>query len=812
MSKNLVIVESPAKAKTIKKYLGKDYEVMASYGHVRDLVPKDGAVDVKNGFAMKYQIIEKNEKHVRAIAAALKQADALYLATDPDREGEAISWHLYELLKEKNALKGKLVKRVVFYEITEREVQNALKEPRDVSTDLVNAQQARRALDYLVGFNLSPLLWRKIQPGLSAGRVQSPALRLICEREEEIRKFLPQEYWTVEARAEKDQQAFTARLVEFGGRKVEQFTLTNVLGALAAKEQLLKAAQGELLVANVDKKQRRRNPAPPFTTSTLQQEANRKLGFTSRRTMQTAQQLYEGVDIGGETVGLITYMRTDSVSLSQDALADIRKVITDQYGAKALPAEARTYKVKSKNAQEAHEAVRPTAAARLPKSVAASLSPDQAKLYDLIWKRAVASQMEAAVFDTVAVELRAGDKNAFRANGSTLLEPGFLAAYNISAEERAKDDQDSDDDKRLPVLNQGDRVKLLDVVPEQHFTEPPPRYTEASLVKTLEEYDIGRPSTYASIISTLQARDYVRLEGKAFIPSDVGMIVNRFLVEHFPRYVDYQFTALLEDELDEISRGEREWVPLLAEFWNEFKPTVDSKMELDRRTVSESRQLGTDPVSGKPVSARLGRFGPFVQIGTKEDADKPKFASLKHTQRLDTLTLEQALELFKLPRKIGTLPGGEEVLANIGRFGPYVRYGDQFVSMKKDDDPYTIELPRAIELIEQKKAAIEAATIKIFEGTGIRIIKGRFGPYISDGKRKARIPRGKEPEGLSVFECEAYLAEQNAAPAKKGGKKKKAAEAKAAPETATKKTAANKPAAKKAAPKKTAAKKAKAKK
>ena len=816
MSKNLVIVESPAKAKTIKKYLGKDYEVLASFGHVRDLVPKDGAVDVTNGFKMKYQAIARNEKHVRAIVTALKDADALYLATDPDREGEAISWHLYELLKEKNALKGKLVKRVVFYEITQREVQNALKEPRDISLDLVNAQQARRALDYLVGFNLSPLLWRKVQPGLSAGRVQSPALRLICEREEEIRKFVPREYWSVEARAEKDQQAFSARLVELGGRKVEQFTVTNVVAALAAKDQLLKAAQGELLVAGVEKKQRRRNPAPPFTTSTLQQEANRKLGFTALRTMRTAQQLYEGVDIGGDAVGLITYMRTDSVSLAQDALNDIRQVIGEQYGAKALPSEPRYYKAKSKNAQEAHEAVRPTSAGRLPKAVAATLTPDQAKLYDLIWKRTVASQMEAAVFDTVAVELRAGDSHgsspaakaaggAFRANGSTLLEPGFLAAYNVSVEERAKDDQDSDDDKRLPVLNQGDRVKLLDVLPEQHYTEPPPRYTEASLVKTLEEYDIGRPSTYASIISTLQARDYVHLDGKAFVPTDVGIIVNRFLVEHFAHYVDYKFTALLEDELDEISRGERQWVPLLAEFWGEFKNLVDEKMELKRQDVSEDRQLGTDPVSGRPVSTRLGRFGPMVQIGAKDDAEKPRFASLRGSQRIDTVTLAEALELFKLPRKLGTLPTGEELVANIGRFGPYVRYGDSFVSMKKDDDPYTIELPRAIELIEQKKAAIEAATIKIFEGTGIRIIKGRFGPYISDGKRRARVPRGREPESLSVFECEAYLAEQNVAPArKKSASKKKAEEPQADAKPAARAKAKT---AGKAAPKKAKAKK-----
>jgi DNA topoisomerase I len=555
MSKNLVIVESPAKAKTIKKYLGKDFEVLASYGHVRDLVPKDGAVDVTNGFEMKYQVIERNEKHVKAIATALKDADELWLATDPDREGEAISWHLVELLREKKLLGSKPVKRVVFYEITQREVQNAIQNPREISDDLVNAQQARRALDYLVGFNLSPLLWRKVQPGLSAGRVQSPALRLICEREEQIKAFVPREYWTLEAAAQKDGaqsgQAFTARLIELQGRKVEQFTLTNTVSALTAKNIIDKAAQGELLVAAVDSKQRRRNPAPPFTTSTLQQEANRKLGFTASRTMRAAQQLYEGVDLGGETVGLITYMRTDSVSLAQDALAEIRKTIVAQFGVKALPDEPRYYKTKSKNAQEAHEAVRPTATSRLPKDVAPYLAPEQAKLYELIWKRTVACQMQQAVFDTVAVELRAGAGNAFRANGSVLVEPGFIAVYSAGVDTPTGKDDD-DDDKRLPALEVGERVRLLDLIADQHFTEPPPRYTEASLVKTLEEYDIGRPSTYASIISTLLARDYVRLDGKAFTPTDVGMIVNKFLTEHFTRYVDYEFTAHLEDDLDAV--------------------------------------------------------------------------------------------------------------------------------------------------------------------------------------------------------------------------------------------------------------------
>jgi len=800
MSKNLVIVESPAKAKTIKKYLGSDYEVLASYGHVRDLVPKDGAVDTEHGFAMKYQVIDRNEKHVRAISQALKSADTLILATDPDREGEAIAWHLVELLHEKKLLKDKPVKRVVFYEITKREVQKAIAEPREIASPMVNAQQARRALDYLVGFNLSPLLWRKVSPGLSAGRVQSPALRLICEREEEIKAFIPREYWTVEARVDKGGQKFSARLVEYSTRKVEQFTITSVVGAMGAKSALLKAADGKLLVAKVDKKQRRRNPSPPFTTSTLQQEANRKLGFTAQRTMRAAQQLYEGTEIDGETVGLITYMRTDSVNLAQDALQEIRETIAGKYGAGSVPPEPRHFKAKSKNAQEAHEAIRPTAASRLPEHIARALPPDQARLYELIWKRAVASQMTQAVYDTVTAELRAGPDHAFRANGSVLVEPGFIAVYTDGKDQP----DDEDDEKRLPVLVQGETVDLIDVIPDQHFTEPPPRFTEASLVKTLEEYDIGRPSTYATIISTLQSRDYVRLEGKAFTPTDVGMIVNRFLTEHFTRYVDYDFTAKLEDNLDAVSRGEKEWVPLLEEFWGDFKPTVDLKQELKRQDVAETRELGTDPESGKPVTARLGRYGPFVQIGTKDDEDKPRFASLRANQRIDTITLDSALALFELPRTLGETADGTEVQANIGRFGPYVRIGKTFVSMKKDDDPYTIELPRALELYEAKLAALEAATIKTFAASEVRIIKGRFGPYITDGSRRGKIPRGEEPESLSLARCEELLAEQ--APAKKGAKKsaKKTAAKKVAKKAAAKKAPAKKRAAKKAAVKKAA--------
>ena len=790
MSKNLVIVESPAKAKTIKKYLGHDYEVMASFGHVRDLIPKDGAVDTANNFEMKYAVIERNEKHVRAIGAALKDADALFLATDPDREGEAIAWHLSELLKEKKLLKGKPVKRVVFYEITEREVKNAIENPREIAIDLVNAQQARRALDYLVGFNLSPLLWRKVAPGLSAGRVQSPALRLICEREAEIGKFVPQEYWTLDARAQKGSQAFAAKLIQYNGKKVEQFTLNETGGADAAKQAIETAAGGKLTVGTVDKKQRKRNPAPPFTTSTLQQEANRKLGFTAKRTMRAAQDLYEE--------GYITYMRTDSVSLSQDALADIRAVILKRYGKAALPEQPRFYKAKSKNAQEAHEAVRPSSAGRTPDTLQ-HLPQDQARLYELVWKRAIASQMEAAVFDTVAVELRAGTEHAFRANGQVLLEPGFLAAYNIKADDT---EDHEDDEARLPPLETGETVTLAELLAEQHFTEPPPRFTEASLVKTLEEYDIGRPSTYATIINTLQTRNYVELHGKAFVPTDTGIIVNRFLTEHFEHYVDYKFTAHFEDELDEISRGEREWVPVLREFWDNFKPMVDLKMELSRQEVNESRVLGNDPASGKPVSVRLGRFGPFAQIGTKDDADKPRFASLRGALRLDSITLDQALELFTLPRKLGQTPEGELVEANIGRFGPYVKFGDQYASLRKEDDAFTILLPRALELIELKKQAIIAATLITFDNSSVIVIKGRFGPYIKDGKRKARIPKGKDYASLTLEECLLLLEEQNIVKGKKGGKKKKAA--KTADAAGAPAVADEKPAKVKAKPKKKA--------
>jgi len=615
----LVIVESPAKCKTIKKYLGPEYEVLASYGHVRDLVPKEGAVDPANDFSMKYQVIERNDRHVQAIAKALKKSDALLLATDPDREGEAISWHLYELLKNRKLLKDKEVQRVVFNEITQKALQEAVAKPRNLSMDLVNAQQARRALDYLVGFNLSPLLWKKIRRGLSAGRVQSPALRMIVEREAEIEAFVAREYWTIEADLIKQEQPFSAKLTHYQGDKLDQFDINNTDAAAAAEQQLLAAAGGELTVEKVQKKQRKRNPAAPFTTSTLQQEAARKLGFTAQRTMRTAQQLYEGIDTGGGATGLITYMRTDSVNLSDDAIGELREFITGQYGADQLPKQPRSFKTKSKNAQEAHEAIRTTSVQRTPETLLKHLTKDQHRLYELIWKRTVACQMIHATIDTVAADLSCGEGNNFRANGSTVANPGFMTVYMESVDDAKKGDGD---EKLLPPLKEGEQITLNKIRPEQHFTEPPPRYSEASLVKALEEHGIGRPSTYASIISTLQDREYVQLEKKRFHPTDVGRVVNKFLTQYFTRYVDYDFTARLEDELDAISRGEQEWIPLLRQFWSPFKERIDHTQEnVKRSDVTHEALDEACPTCGKPLSIRLGRHGRFIGCTNYPECD-----------------------------------------------------------------------------------------------------------------------------------------------------------------------------------------------
>jgi DNA topoisomerase-1 len=815
MAKNLLIVESPAKAKTINKYLGKDFQVLASYGHVRDLVPKEGAVDIDNDFAMNYEVIERNEKHVDAIAKAAAKADSLYLATDLDREGEAISWHIAEILKERGLLEGRTVHRVVFSEITPRAIKEAVAQPRKLSMDLVNAQQARRALDYLVGFNLSPVLWRKVQRGLSAGRVQSPALRMIAEREEEIEAFRAREYWSIDADCAHPDQPFKARLLKLRGKKFEQFDLTNERDAHDARDALKKAAQGRLVVSDIQSKERKRRPAPPFTTSTLQQEAARKLGFATSRTMRLAQQLYEGVQIGDEgIVGLITYMRTDAVHLSSEAITELREVIQRDYGPRALPEQPNFYRNKSKNAQEAHEAIRPTSALHRPKDVAAFLSDEQRKLYDLIWKRAVACQMQFATLNTVSVDLACGPDSAFRASGTTIVDPGFLAVYEEGRDQ--KNAEDEDEGRKLPAMTVGEAVPLREIVAGQHFTEPPPRYSEALLVKTLEEYGIGRPSTYASIIQVLLNREYVILDSRRFKPTDVGRAVAKFLSGHFAKYVDYDFTAKLEDELDAVSRGEEDWIPLLEKFWKPFKAQVDDKNEtVDRSEATGARELGIDPKSGKPVQVRLGRYGPFAQIGTKDDADKPKFASLRTGQSMHTISLPDALELFKLPRTLGKAEDGEDITVGIGRFGPFVKQGSNYASLQPEDDPYTIELPRALELIRAKAEAAANRIIKDF-GNGVQVLNGRYGPYITDGEKNARIPKGTEPSELTAEECAALLLAAPNRP-KRGGRFGKAAsksaaksakKAPASPDaTPAKKAAAKKTPAKKAAKKKTPARK-----
>ena len=827
MSENLVIVESPAKAKTIEKYLGKGFEVLASYGHVRDLIPKSGAIDTDNQFGMNYQLIDRNKKHVDKIVKSLKKAKTLHLATDPDREGEAISWHLHEYLKEKDLLKGKEVTRVVFYEITKKAVQEAVANPRELAMDMIDAQQARRALDYLVGFNLSPLLWKKIKPSLSAGRVQSPALRMIVEREEAIEAFIPEEYWTLDASVEKDEKPFTARLHTLDGKNLKQFDINNTELAHGARKKITDesglvvndsgetSSPGKLTVTRLEKKQRKRHPSAPFTTSTLQQEAARKLRFTTRRTMSVAQQLYEGIDLGDEPVGLITYMRTDSVSLGNDAIAEVRGLIDQRYGQQAVNPDIREFKTKSKNAQEAHEAIRPTSVLHIPEEIKQHLTDEQFKLYDLIWKRTLASQMIHATMDTVSADLSCSEGNFFRASGSVVRDPGFMSVYQegVDAESDSnKEDDDKKDEKKdkiLPIMEEGDIIELMSVSADQHFTEPPPRFSEASLVKTLEEYDIGRPSTYASIISTLQSREYVELETRRFYPTDIGRIVNRFLTMHFTQYVDYNFTANLENQLDEISRGEKEWIPVLEEFWKPFHELVEDKdKSVTREEVMQARIIGTDEKTGKPMSVRMGRFGPFVQIGHRDDEEKPLFASLRPGQKMDSVTYEDAVELFKLPRSLGETEEGEAISTNFGRFGPYVKYGSKFVSLPKDNnDPYEVTREQALELIAAKMKADAEKLIQDYPDEGIQVLNGRWGPYVTDKNKNARVPKDVDAKTLTLDDCVRMLAE---APERKGRGKKKAAPKK--DEKKTKAAAKKKPATKKAATKKAPAKKAATKK
>jgi len=626
---------------------------------------------------------------------------------------------------------------------------------------------------------------------------------MICEREAEIQAFIPREYWSLDAQGERETQSFPVKLVEFEGRKVEQFSFTNADQAQTVERALCKASgagapageaplspSGKLRALSVDRKQRNRNPAPPFTTSTLQQEAARKLGFSAQRTMRLAQQLYEGVDYGEGAVGLITYMRTDAVNLANEAITEIREVIGRVYGAESLPESPRFYKNKSRNAQEAHEAIRPTSASVLPQMLEGKIDADQHKLYSLIWKRAVACQMTHAVFDTVAIDLLAGpdgpQRHLMRANGSTLLKPGFIAVYT----EGQDDSSDDESDRILPVMNEGDEVKLVNLRGTQHFTEPPPRYSEASLVKALEEHGIGRPSTYASIISTLKDREYVDMDGRRFIPTDIGKIVNNFLSSNFGEYVDYGFTAAMEDELDAISRGEESWTDPLQKFWQPFIDRVEHiEKTVSRDEAAQARELGIDAASGKPISVRMGRFGPFVQIGTRDDEDKPRFAGLRPGQSMDKITLPEALQLFQLPRKLGDSPEGEPLEANIGRFGPYIKYGSKYASLKAEDDPYTITLERAIEVVAAKKLADANRIIQDFGIDDIQVLNGRYGPYITDKQRNARIPKDRDPKTLTLDECRALLAAAPQRPVRGrfGGKAAKSASKK----TAAKKTASD---------------------
>jgi DNA topoisomerase I len=775
MSQSLLIVESPSKAKTLKKYLGRGFEIVASYGHVRDLEAKEGAVDPDRDFEMRYALVDRNKKHVDAITKAVAKADEIYLATDPDREGEAIAWHLAEILKSKKLLKNKKLHRVVFYEITESAVKEAVRNPRGISMPLVNAQQARRALDHLVGFNLSPILWRKIGPSLSAGRVQSPALRLIAEREQEIENFKSREYWTIHLDAHKGKQKFTARLYQYDGQKVEQFSFESEQAQRKAVAAIEKAAKSAVTVHRIERKPKTRQPAAPFTTSTLQQEAVRKLGMTSKGTMSTAQQLYEGVDLGGSTVGLITYMRTDSLALANDALAEIRKYIGENFDADYLPKAAVQYRNRSKNAQEAHEAIRPTSILRTPESVRPFLRPDQAALYEMIWKRTLACQMTPAKFDTTTVDLAAGSpQTLFRATGQVLIFPGFIAVYSEGA-----DDVEQEEEAKLPALSEKEAVPVDRLYGEQHFTQPPPRYTEASLVKTLEEFGIGRPSTYANIISTLQDRGYALLEKKRFTPTDVGRLVNGFLTSHFNHYVDYGFTANLEGELDEISNGTLDWVAVMREFWSTFSADLENKGAVSR---------------GIPVPAaepRARSWAAYSQGLMDEEWKKQQRAELCPKCSKPVLLQNSSRGLFigcsgypkcdytepfgsgpvrKDPLVLGKYPESDQnIFLMVGPYGPYVQVGETVQGAK--EKPRRAAWPKGVPQPAEANEEALSMALKALSlprqlgahpqtGKMVEANIGRFGPYVKhDGGFKS-IPKSDSVYDIELERAVELLAEQ----------------------------------------------------
>ncbi|MCD2177108.1 type I DNA topoisomerase [Rhizobium sp. C1] len=877
---NVVVVESPAKAKTINKYLGSGYKVLASFGHVRDLPAKDGSVLPDQDFEMSWEVDSASAKRVKDIADALKDADGLILATDPDREGEAISWHVLDLLKKKKVLGSKPVKRVVFNAITKKAVLDAMAQPRDIDIPLVDAYLARRALDYLVGFNLSPVLWRKLPGARSAGRVQSVALRLVCDRESEIERFVSEEYWNLSALLKTPRgDEFEARLVSADGKRLQTKSIGNGEQANDLKALLEGAA---FAVESVEAKPVKRNPGPPFTTSTLQQAASSRLGFSASRTMQVAQKLYEGMDIGGETVGLITYMRTDGVQMAPEAIDAARAAIIDQFGARYCPEKPRFYSTKAKNAQEAHEAIRPTDFSRSPDKVRRFLDSDQLRLYELIWKRGIASQMAGAEIERTTVEIladNAGRKAGLRAVGSVIRFDGFIAAYTDQREEN-EPSEDGEDDGRLPEINAREKLDKQKVNASQHFTEPPPRYSEASLIKKMEELGIGRPSTYAATIATLRDREYVTIDKRKLIPDAKGRLVTAFLENFFAKYVEYDFTADLEEKLDKISAGELDWKKVLREFWNDFFAQIEDTKELrvtnvldalnealaplvfpkredgsdpricqvcgtgnlslklgkygafvgcsnypecnytrqlsadangdDAATADGPTVLGTDPDTGEEVSLRSGRFGPYVQRGDGKDA---KRASLPKGWKPDTTTLERAMSLLSLPREVGIHPEtGKPISASIGRYGPFLLHDGAYANLESVEDVFTVGLNRAVTLIAEKQARggkpARAGATALKElgdhpsGGAITVREGRYGPYVNWGKVNATLPRGKDPQSVTVEEALALITEKaGKAPAPKS----KSSKAKA-----TKAAAADKPAAAKTtkakAPAKTAAK------
>jgi DNA topoisomerase I len=870
---NVVIVESVAKAKAINKYLGSRYKVLASYGHVRDLPSKDGSVEPDKDFAMHWDVDGKSSKVMREIADAVKNADKLILATDPDREGEAISWHILRILEDKKALKkGVPVERVTFNAVTKQSVLDAFKTPRAIDAPLVEAYLARRALDYLVGFTLSPVLWRKLPGARSAGRVQSVALRLVCDREAEIEAFKSQEYWTIEAllttaRAED----VRARVTAIAGRRLERLEIKDAATANAIKT----AIEGAVFrVTAVEKKAVRRNPYAPFTTSTLQQEASRKLGFSAKQTMQLAQRLYEGVEIDGETTGLITYMRTDGVTIISEAISAIRRLVEQDYSARYLPPFIREYKTKAKNAQEAHEAIRPTDVQRRPETVAPHLQRDQARLYELIWKRTVASQMASAEVEQTTAEIAVNGKDGkaygLRATGSVVLFEGFLKLYEEGRDDRARNGKaeeaevEAEDGRRLPPLAEGDVLKDRAIEAKQHFTEPPPRFTEATLVKRMEELGIGRPSTYASTLALLQERDYVRIDKKRLIPEDKGRLVTAFLEGFFKRYVEYDFTADLEEKLDLISDGKLEWKDVLRDFWREFTGAVNEIKDLRVGEVLEAlneilgphifaakaeggdprqcpncgagrlslkvgkfgafigcsnypdcrytrqfsdtqngapeastpdgKLLGQDPETGLAVTLRSGRFGPYVQLGEAEGEEKPKRASVPRGIDAANLDLERALQLLALPREIGLHPeSGKPITAGIGRYGPFILHEGTYANLPTVEEVFSVGINRAVALLAEKKAGagqgrFQRAAPTVLkelgehpnEGGKVQVLSGRYGPYVKHGDVNATLPRDKDPAALTLPDAVALIAERIArGPSKPKGRRGKTSKGKA---------------------------------